>query len=231
MSKITIENIDIELIRKKIKNIHLTVYPPDGRVRLSVPQQMDDVAVKSFVISKLSWINKQRKKYSNYKPLPVKEYISGETHHFLGEEYVLNIIETTEKQHVEIKDIKFMDMYVRKCSTIEKREKILIEFYRENLKEMIPQYIEKWEKIMGLTINEFGVKLMKTRWGTCNVRDKRIWINLELAKKNPKFLEYIIVHEMVHLLEKSHNQSFKNYMTKFLPNWKSLKDELIQSNI
>ena len=226
MNKITIENIDIELVRKKIKNIHLTVYPPDGRVRLAVPVHISDEAAKNFVVSKLSWINKQRKKYSTYKPQPEKEFVSGEIHHFLGEEYVLNVIETTGKQHVELNNNKFMDMYVRKGSTIVKREKILTEFYRDNLKEMIPPYIEKWEKIMGVTVNEFGVKLMKTRWGTCNVRDKRIWINLELAKKNPKFLEYILVHEMVHLLEKSHNQVFKNYMTKFLPNWKNLKDEL-----
>lgn len=226
MSKITIENIDIELVRKKINNIHLTVYPPDGRVRLAVPVHMDDNAARNFALSKLSWINKQRNKYRTYKPLPVKEFISGELHYFLGDEYILNIIETTGKQHIVLSDNKFMDMYVRKDSTLDKREKILTEFYRQKLKEMIPPYIEKWEKIMGVTVSEFGVKSMKTRWGTCNVRDKRIWINLELAKKNPKFLEYIIVHEMVHLLEKSHNHVFKSYMTKFLPDWKILKDEL-----
>ena len=226
MSKITIENQDIELLRKKIKNIHLTVYPPDGRVRLSVPVLMDDEAVHNFIISKLSWINKQRKKYSSYEPLPVKEFVSGEIHRFLGDEYILNIIETTGKQHIKLYDNKFMDMYVRKESTIEKREKILTEFYRQNLKDIIPSYIKKWESIMGVKVNEFGVKLMKSRWGTCNVRDKRIWLNLELAKKNIRCLEYIIVHEMVHLLERHHNNNFKEYMTKFLPDWKSIKDEL-----
>lgn len=226
MIKITIENQDIDLLRKKIKNIHLTVYPPDGRVRLSVPVLMDDEAVHNFIISKLSWINKQRKKYSSYEPLPVKEFVSGEIHRFLGDEYILNIIETTGKQHIKLYDNKFMDMYVRKESTIEKREKILTEFYRQNLKDIIPSYIKKWESIMGVKVNEFGVKLMKSRWGTCNVRDKRIWLNLELAKKNIRCLEYIIVHEMVHLLERHHNNNFKEYMTKFLPDWKSIKDEL-----
>ena len=226
MRKITVENIDIGLVRKKIKNIHLTVYPPDGRVRLSVPVLMDDEAVHNFIISKLSWINKQRKKYSSYEPLPVKEFVSGEIHCFLGDEYILNIIETTGKQHIKLYDNKFMDMYVRKESTIEKREKILTEFYRQNLKDIIPSYIKKWESIMGVKVNEFGVKLMKSRWGTCNVRDKRIWLNLELAKKNIRCLEYIIVHEMVHLLERHHNNNFKEYMTKFLPDWKSIKDEL-----
>ncbi|NMA66377.1 MAG: M48 family metallopeptidase [Clostridiaceae bacterium] len=230
MAKITIENIDIELVKKKIKNIHLTVYPPDGRVRLAVPVHMDDDAARSFALSKLSWINKQRNKCSNHEPLFIKEYISGEIHYFLGDEYILNVIETTGKQHVELSDNKFMDMYVKKNSTVEKREKILIEWYRQNLKDLIPSYIEKWEKIMGVTVNEFGVKSMKTRWGTCNVRDKRIWINLELAKKKTRCLEYIVVHEMVHLLEKSHNHVFKNYMTKFLPDWKSIKNELNTKN-
>lgn len=226
MSKITVENIDIELIRKKIKNIHLSVYPPDGRVRLSVPVHMDDQAARNFALSKLDWIKKQKKKYITQEPLPVKEYISGEIHYFSGDEYLLNVIETRGKQHVELRDSKLMDMYVRPGSTIEKREKLMTEFYRQKLKEIIPSYIEKWEMIIGVKVNEFGVKLMKTRWGTCNIRDKRIWINLELAKKTPRCLEYIIVHEMVHLLEKHHNKVFKEYMTKFFPEWKIIKNEL-----
>lgn len=100
------------------------------------------------------------------------------------------------------------------------------EWYRQKLKEIIPSYIEKWEKIIGVKVNEFGIKKMKTRWGTCNTRDKRIWINLELAKKAPRCLEYIIVHEMVHLLERHHNKAFKDYMSEFLPEWKSIKNEL-----
>jgi predicted metal-dependent hydrolase len=119
-----------------------------------------------------------------------------------------------------------MDLYVRPGQTIEKRERIVSQWYREELKRLIPEYIEKWEDTIGVTVNEWGVKLMKTKWGTCNEQDKRIWINLELAKKNPKCLEYIIVHEMVHLLERNHNDRFKAYMDEFLPNWKSIRDEL-----
>jgi hypothetical protein len=226
MAKITIENIDIELIRKKIKNIHLTVYPPDGRVRLAVPMHMNDDAARDFALSKLPWIKKQKKKYTTHERQGIREYVSGEIHCFLGDKYLLNVIETKGKQHVELRDNKYMDLYVRRGSTVEKREKFLAEFYRQNLKNMIPLYIEKWEKIIGVTVNEFGVKQMKTRWGTCNIRDKRIWINLELAKKAPRCLDYIVVHEMVHLLEKHHNKVFKNYMNRFLPNWKSIKGEL-----
>ena len=119
-----------------------------------------------------------------------------------------------------------MDLYVRPGHTKEKRERIVSQWYREELKSLIPEYIEKWEDTIGVTVNEWGIKLMKTKWGTCNEQDKRIWINLELAKKNPRCLEYIIVHEMVHLLERNHNDKFKAYMDEFLPNWKSIRDEL-----
>lgn len=227
---VTIENIDIELIRKNIKNIHLSVHPPDGRVRLSVPKRMDDEAVRLFVISKLSWINKHKKKYSLQERQAEIEFLSGESHYFLGSRYILNIIETTGKQRVQLRDDKYIDLYVRENSTKEKREKIMLEWYRQKLKMLIPGYIEKWENIIGVRVNDWGVKLMKTRWGTCNIRDKRIWINLELAKKNVTCLEYIVVHEMVHLLERYHNDVFKGYMSEFLPNWKSIKEELQKIN-
>lgn len=226
MGKITVGNIDIELIRKKIKNLHLSVYPPDGRVRLAVPEQMDDEAVRIFAVSKLAWINKQRSKLATQETQTEREFVSGESHYFLGSKYLLNIIETTGKQHVELRNNKYLDLHARSGSSAENREKILSEWYRQRLKVIIPPLIEKWEKIIGVNVNNFGIKLMKTRWGTCNIRDRRIWINLELAKKNLRCIEYIVVHEMVHLLERYHNDNFKAYMTKFLPNWRSIKDEL-----
>jgi len=226
MDKITIGNIDIDLIRKNIKNIHLSVYPPDGRVRLAVPERMNDEAVRLFATSKLAWITKQRKKFSEQDRQTAREFVSGESHYYFGTRYLLNVIETTGKQHIELRSNKYIDLYVRPESTVEKREKIMSDWYRQSLKKVIPDYIKKWEEIMGVTVNDWGVKLMKTKWGTCNVKDKRIWINLELAKKNPQCLEYIIVHEMVHLLERHHNEKYKAYMDKFLPNWKSIKDEL-----
>lgn len=226
MDKITIGNIDIDLIRKNIKNIHLSVYPPDGRVRLAVPKKMNDEAVRLFATSKLAWITKQRKKFSEQDRQTAREFVSGESHYYFGTRYLLNVVETTGKQHIELRGNKYIDLYVRPESTVEKREKIMYDWYRQSLKKIIPAYIKKWEEIMRVTVNDWGVKLMKTKWGTCNVKDKRIWINLELAKKNPRCLEYIIVHEMVHLLERHHNEKYKAYMDKFLPNWKSIKDEL-----
>jgi predicted metal-dependent hydrolase len=226
MDKITVGNIEIDLIRKNIKNIHLSVYPPDGRVRLAVPERMNDEAVRLFAVSKLAWITKQRKKFSEQDRQTVRKFVSGESHYYFGTRYLLNVVETTGKQHIELRGNKYIDLYVRPESTVEKREKIMYDWYRQSLKKIIPAYIKKWEEIMRVTVNDWGVKLMKTKWGTCNVKDKRIWINLELAKKNPRCLEYIIVHEMVHLLERHHNEKYKAYMDKFLPNWKSIKDEL-----
>lgn len=226
MSNIVIEDINIELIKKNIKNIHLSVHPPYGRVRLAVPMRMSDEAVNSFVESRLPWIMKQRKKYAKLEQQSEIVFKSGESHYYLGDRYILNVIETTGKQHVELRNNKYMDLYVRPNSSIENREKVLNEWYRQNLKLMIPDYIQKWESIIGVSVNEWNVKLMKTRWGTCNIRDKRIWINLELSKKNLRCLEYIVVHEMVHLLERYHNENFKTYMNKFLPNWKNVRNEL-----
>ena len=226
MDKITVSNIDIDLVRKNIKNIHLSVYPPDGRVRLAVPEKMSDEAIRIFAVSKLAWIIKQKKRFGLQERQTEREFISGESHYYFGTRYLLNVIETNGKQHVQLRGNKYIDLYARPGSTTEKREKIMSDWYRQGLKKVIPDYINKWEEIMEVKVSDWGVKLMKTKWGTCNVKDKRIWINLELAKKNPRCLEYIIVHEMVHLLERHHNKKYKAYMDKFLPNWKSIKNEL-----
>lgn len=226
MNNIVINDIEIEVIKKNIKNVHLSVHPPAGRVRLAAPENMDEEAIRLFAISKLSWIKKQRKEFDTQERQSVREFLSGESHYFMGTRYLLNVIKSSEKQRVELRNKKYMDLYVRQGHTKEKRERIVSQWYREELKRLIPEYIEKWEDTIGVTVNEWGVKLMKTKWGTCNEQDKRIWINLELAKKNPRCLEYIIVHEMVHLLERHHNDRFKAYMDEFLPNWKSIRDEL-----
>ncbi len=228
MTKIIIVDIEIETIKKNIKNLYLSVHPPAGRVRLSAPKHMDQEAIRLFAISKLSWIKKQQKKFNQQKSLAPKKFLPGESHYFMGQPYLLNIIESNEKQRVELRDKKYMDLYLRPGHTKEKRERILREWYRRELKALIPEYIEKWQSIMKVTVNDWGVKRMKTKWGSCNIKAKRIWLNLGLAQSNRSCLEYVIVHEMVHLLERHHNQRFKAFMDKFLPNWKSLRDQLNQ---
>ncbi len=227
MERFTVNDIEIELIKKDIKNLHLSVLPPNGRVRISAPKRMDDEAIRLFAISKLSWIKKQRSKFKNQERQPEREFVSGESHYFLGERYLLNVIYTNKrKQGVEIRNKTYLDLFVREGSNKEQRQKVMKEWYRGELKAIIPPLIEKWEPIIDVKVASWGVKHMKTRWGSCNTTAKRIWINLELAKKSPICLEYIVVHEMVHLLERHHNERFISYMGKFLPNWRSIKAEL-----
>ncbi|HHV15407.1 MAG TPA: M48 family metallopeptidase [Gelria sp.] len=220
-------DIEIELIKKNIKNLHLSVLPPDGRVRISAPKKLDDETIRLFAVSKLSWIKKQQVKFQNQERQPERDFVSGESHYFLGERYLLNVIYTNKrKQGVEVRNKTYLDLFVRENSNKEQREKVMREWYRRKLKALIPPLIEKWEPIIGVEVDAWGVKLMKTRWGSCNTTARRIWLNLELAKKNPVCLEYIVVHEMVHLLERLHNEKFVAYMDKFLPDWRSTRAEL-----
>jgi predicted metal-dependent hydrolase len=185
---------------------------------------MDDEAIKCFAISKLDWIKKQRDKFKTQDKFSL-EYKTGEIHCLFGKRYELEVVENNGRQFAELKDDHII-LHVRKDSSFEKKEKLMQEFYREKLKGAVPEYIEKWEKIIGVSIESWAVKLMKTRWGTCNTRSRKIWINLELAKKNKLCLEYIVVHELTHLLERGHNKTFYNYMDGFLPDWKKIKKEL-----
>lgn len=227
MSSIKVDGIEIEVIRKKIKNMHLYVLPPDGRVRITAPLRVKDSTIRNFASLKLNWIKKHRAKYLEQKIQPEKIYASGEIHYYKGKGYLLNVIHTNKKQRAELCDEEGrINLYVRENSTAEQRKKVLTEWYRSQLKEQIPGLINKWEKIMGVKVESFGVKLMKTRWGTCNRNTGRIWINLELAKRSHKCLEYIVVHEMTHLIEKYHNKKFYSYMDMFMPGWKEIRKEL-----
>lgn len=227
MGTLTVEDIEIQLIKKNIKNLHLSVLPPDGSVRISAPKELNDEAIRLFVVSKLAWIKKQRAKFKRQERQPEREFVSGESHYFLGQRYLLNVIYTNKRrQGAAIRNKTYLDLFVRENSGKEQRRKVMREWYRSELKVLIPPLIRKWEPQIGVKVESWGVKLMKTKWGSCNIAAKRIWLNLELAKKNPACLEYIVVHEMVHLLERLHNENFVAYMDKFLPNWRSIKAEL-----
>ncbi len=229
-NKPTVQTIDLgeitaEVIQKDIKNIHLSVYPPSGRVKIAAPFRMDMETIRIFAISKLSWIKRQQAKLRNQEREAPREYISSESHYFLGKRYLLKVVERDSKPSVAIKHDNLI-LQVKPDTNAEQRQILLQEWYRAQLKALVPHYIAKWEKIMGVQVSEFGIKKMKTKWGTCNTAAKRIWINLELAKKPLECLEYIVVHEMVHLLERSHNARFIAYMNQFLPQWRNLKEEL-----
>lgn len=225
MHQIKIANIKIDIVRKDIKNMHLAVYPPKGRVRIAVPLRVDEEALRFFVISKLPWIRNQQRKFSGQERETAREYISRESHYLFGQRYLLNVIEYEGPNKVVLHKRK-IDLYAKKSTTALQRQSIMNEWYRKELKRIIPYLLAKWEKKTGAQAYDWGVKLMKTKWGSCNREAKRIWLNLELAKKPITCLEYIIVHELVHLLERRHNDSFLHYMASFMPKWKSHREEL-----
>lgn len=226
MKQITISNIKIDVISKDIKNIHLGVYPPTGRVRIAAPLKMNDDAIRLFAISKLGWIKRHRQKFAGQERIAPREYKQRESHYFRGRRYLLKVIDEQAPPKVVIRSKTYLELFIRPEATTQKRHEIITEWYRAELKKQIPAIIEKWEKILEVKVNGWQVKQMKTKWGSCNREKKRIWINLELAKKPEHCLEYIIVHEMVHFLERHHKDRFLNYMDTYLPNWKKSKTEL-----
>jgi len=225
VENLTISDIEIEVQKKDIKNLHLSVLPPQGRVRVSAPNNMNNEAIRIFIITKIGWIKKQQEKYKNQPRQCERQYVSGESIYLWGKRYRLEVVYSNVCNEIKTNGDRLI-FQVREASTVDQRANVLNAWYRENIKKEIPKLLEKWQKVIGVTADDWGVKNMKTRWGTCNVKDKRIWLNLQLAKKYPQCLEYVLVHELVHLLEKKHNKIFTDYMDKFLPNWRTTKEEL-----
>ena len=226
MHQIEISDFTIDVVRKSIKNMHLSVYPPTGRVRIAAPLNIDDATVKLFAISKLAWIKKNQRKFGQQERQSPRVFAQRESHYFEGRRYLLRVTEHQAPAKIIIKTKTYIDLFVRPNTSIEQRNNILNEWYRKQLKSQIPAMIAKWEKIIGVSISDWGVKQMKTKWGTCNIEQKRIWLNLELAKKPLHCLEYIVVHEIIHLLERHHNAHFLLLMEKYFPKWKYSKEEL-----
>jgi hypothetical protein len=226
MHQIHVSDIVIDVVRKDIKNLHLAVYPPDGRVRIATPLRVDDEAVRLFAITRMPWIKKQRRKLTAQPRQAEREYVSRESHYFQGRRYLLNVIHHTGAARVELRNKTYIDLYVRENSTRKHRKKVLEKWYREQLMEQIPALIAKWEAIMDVEVSEWRIRKMKTRWGTCNIQARRIWLNLELTKKSIPCLEYVIVHEMTHFHERLHNDRFVALMNRYLPQWRHYRDEL-----
>ncbi len=226
MQQIIIDNLVVDVIRKDIKHMYFAVYPPNGRVRISAPRRMDDEAIRMAVASKLQWIKRHQTKFEGKERQPPLAYVSGESHYYQGQRYLLNVIYHKDPPKVVLRNSATLDLFVRTGSDAKKRERALIAWYRQQLKEAIPALIAKWEVIIGENVAEWGVKRMKTRWGSCNIKARRLWLNLELIKQPVHCLEYIIVHEMVHLRERLHNDRFKAYMDEFMPQWRRCQDEL-----
>ena len=224
--KIEVGNIVVDVVRKDIKNLHLRVYRSTGRVRIAAPLKINDETIRSFIVSKIGWIKKHQSKLDGQERQPEKEFVSGESHYLFGNRYLLNVIYHDTGPRVKLGDNELLDLYVKPGSNQLQRQKVITEWYRSQLKKQIRHLIEKWKYVVGVELNDWCVRKMKTRWGTCNRKAKRIWINLELAKKPTHCLEFIIVHELTHLIERYHNDRFKGLMDGFMPQWRIYKEEL-----
>ena len=223
---LTVGDLTIEVVRKNIKNLHLGVYPPNGRVRVAAPLVVNDDAVRLAVINKLSWIRRQQARFAAQSRQSRREMVSGESHDFLGQRYRLRVLAYTGSPRIRRSGTDFIDLFIRPETTVEQRQRVLQQWYREQLRERIPPLLEQWQPVLGVQVADWGIKRMKTRWGTCNIVARRIWLNLELVKKPARCLEYIIVHELMHLLERNHNDRFKALMDYHLPHWRLIREEL-----
>ena len=224
-TQIKLGDIVVDVLQKDIKNIHLSVYPPTGKVRISAPLRMDIDTIRVFAITKLGWIKSQQKKLLEQERETPREYLDCESHYLWGKRYLLNVVEKDAAPEVELKHNKML-FQIRPATTDERKQDILEAWYREKLKEVVPALIAKWEPLMGVKVEKFFVQKMKTKWGSCNSGSKSIRLNTDLAKKPPECLEYIVVHEMTHLLEPTHNARFITLMDQFMPKWRFYKDEL-----
>jgi predicted metal-dependent hydrolase len=228
LDKIIVNDIEITINKKRIKNLYVRVKPPLGEVSISAPQRMNLKQIEQFARSKINWIIAHKKKYEKQGSMADLSYVHGDFIPFHGQLFKL-IIFNSRRTTVTVNQ-EDIELYICESSTAEQRKKSLDEWYRRVMKQEAGELVEKWQKIIGVQASGVGIKNMKTRWGTCNVKTRKIWLSLRLIRKEPKYMEYVVVHELVHLLEKSHDQVFKGYMDQFLPQWRSIRKELNESS-
>ena len=218
--EIRVSGLAIQIVRKDIKNLHLGVYPPNGRVRVAAPLRVSDDAVRLAVIGKLGWIKKQQAKFAAQPRQTVREMISGESHYYLGRRFRLRVVERDARSRVVVRNRATIDLQVRAGLDAEGRERVLQRWYRERLRELVPPLLSKWKAVLGVRAPTVAIRKMKTKWGACSIDARRIWLNLELAKKPVHCLEYVIVHELTHLIERHHDDRFVSLMDRHMPQWR-----------
>jgi len=225
---ISVGEITLEVIHKNIKNVHLSVYPPTGRVRIAAPSHMDLETVRLFAISKISWIRRNQKRHLNQERETPREFIERESHYLWGKRLLLKVVEKEAVPVVQAQQ-RFLKLQVRPGASRESRADIMGSWYRGQIRSEAEPLIALWEKRLGIKVKGVYVQQMKTRWGSCNSRAESIRLNTELAKKSKECLEYIIVHEMIHILIPNHGKQFQGLLSKHLPNWQNYRDQLNSS--
>lgn len=219
-----INNYNIEINRKDVKNINLKVYP-DLSIKASVPKDMNISKVKTMIISKDEWIKNQLRKYEEQNRISKREYVSGEDHYLNGKRYILRVYDSNNPS-IKIEKNNILAMYVRKSSSVENKEKLLNSFYKENLKVKIDKFMPELEDLIGVKAKKYYIRKMKNKWGSCSTEKKEIIFNLDLAKKKDVEIKYVIIHELIHLIERKHNDNFRLLMNKYCPKWEQYHDSL-----
>jgi predicted metal-dependent hydrolase len=225
ITEMRLGDVEVEVVRKDIKNVHLSVNPPTGKVRISAPESMNLDLIRAYALTKLAWIREQQARIRNQERELPKEFVERESHYVWGKRYLLTILESEERQKVELTHT-MLAVQVRPGTGSEKIGELVDEWYRGLLREAAQPLIQKWEGILGVKTQALFIQQMKTRWGGCSHETGTIRLNTELAKRAPEFLDYVVLHEMVHLLEPNHGERFQSLMDRHLPNWRHIRDEL-----
>lgn len=226
MSQMEIGTIQLRLDRKAIKHLHISVVPPDGKVKVSAPRHMTDTAIRTAVASRIAWIRRQQRDFLAQARQSPRQMVSGECHYLLGRPCRLRVIERQGRHVVVLSGKNTLRLYVQPGTSVHNKQSVLAEYGRALLKTEVERLLQLWLPRIGVVPTFWGIKKMKTKWGSCNTHTKRIWLNLELVKKPPECLEYILVHELIHLLERHHNDRFRAHMDRLLPNWRERKNLL-----
>lgn len=225
VTRLQLGEIAVEVVQKDIKNVHLSVYPPNGRVKISAPLRMSADTIRVFAISRIGWIKQQQAKLRGQEREAPREYLDRESHYVWGKRYLLKLVESDSPPAVTLKP-RWMVMSVRPGTDDAKKRAILEDWYREQIKRAVPTMLTKWEPVLGVKVERFFVQRMKTKWGSCSAESHGIRLNTELARKPLECLEYIVVHEMAHLTVRRHNGQFVNLLDACLPNWKQFRQML-----
>ncbi len=225
---LSVSGIDVDVVYKDIKNLHIGVYPPMGRVRVAAPERLDDDQVRLAIVNRLSWIKRQREQLQSAQRQTVRDMVTGESHYVWGSRLRLKVIERPGRAHIEIDGDRLL-LYAPRGTTTDQRRDLLDRWYRAQLRQTLPGVIEKWERKMKVTVPRWSIRRMKTKWGSCNRESGHIWFNVELAKKHPDCLEYLAAHEITHLLERTHGERFTKLMDKNMPDWRARRDRLNQA--
>lgn len=224
--EIVVSGVRVEIVRKDIKNLHLGVYPPNGRVRVATPLRVSDEAVRLAVVGKLGWIRRQQGRFAEQARQSERQMVNGESHFIFGRRYRLRVVPTEGRSRALLHGKSVLELYAATTSTAEERRRVLQNWYRRELRGIVAPLLEAWQTRLGVRVRAWAIRRMKTKWGTCNPDAGRIWLNLELAKKSERCIEYILVHELVHLIERKHGDRFTALMDDHLPGWRHRRAEL-----